>query len=164
MCVEREQLKDLQGLGLVGIPEEHDADRELAVRMRAVSPPRNPRRERPLGQERTRGVESEIPRGARRHRDDRLLGEHRDDHIDVAALPGVDVGRDDLAHAGVPERPQRLLLAEYRELLLDRLVRALQSAIDGLRSGLERLGDLLAGEPEHVTKNQHGALTRREVL
>ena len=47
----------------------------------------------------------------RRHREGGVLGQHRDDRLDVAALPGVDVALDDLAHAVVAERAQRRLLA-----------------------------------------------------
>ena len=39
--------------------------------------------------------------------------------FDIAALPRVDVGLDDLAHPRVAQRTQRPLLAERRQLLVD---------------------------------------------
>ena len=51
-----------------------------------------------------------------------------------------------------------------RQALVDGLVRALERAVDGLGRRLERVGDLGAGEAEHVAQDQHRALTRRQVL
>ena len=47
----------------------------------------------------------------RRHRECGVFGEHRGDGIHVAALPGVDVPVDNLAHALVAQRAQGGLLA-----------------------------------------------------
>jgi hypothetical protein len=41
---------------------------------------------------------------------------------------------------------------------------ALQGAVHGCDRRPERLRDLLGGETEHLPKNEHGALPRREVL
>ena len=109
-------------------------------------------------------LESAVPRGSRRHREDRILREHRDDRVDVAALPRVDVRLDDLAHTLVAERAQCLLLAVRRQLLVDALVGALQDTVDSRRRSLERLGDLCRREAEHVAQNQHCPLARGQVL
>jgi hypothetical protein len=46
-------------------------------------------------------VDALVPGGLRRHRPARVLGEHRDEGLHVAAVEGVDVALDDLAHAVV---------------------------------------------------------------
>ena len=64
------------------------------------------------------------PARQRRHADRGVLGEQGDDALDVVALPGVDVGLDDLLELVVAERAQRLLLALLGHALLDRGSRA----------------------------------------
>jgi len=56
----------------------------------------------------------------------RVLGEHRDDRLDVAAGHRVHVALDDLAQALVAEGAQRLLLALLRQAVVDRPAGALQ--------------------------------------
>ena len=80
----------------------------------------------------------------RRHRQDGVLGEQRDDRVDVGALPGGDEAVDDLAQPAVAERAQRRLLAARREALVDGLVRALQRAVDRRGRRVEGRRDLPA--------------------
>ena len=105
-----------------------------------------------------------VPGGQRRHGHRPVRGQHRDDGVDVGALPGVDEALDDLAQALVVQRAEQRLLAALGKPLVHRLVGALQRAVDPGRRRLERLGDLARREAEHVAEDEHGALTRRQVL
>ena len=50
------------------------------------------------------------------------------------------------------------------QALCDRLPCALKRTVHGRDGGVERLGHLLRGEPEHLPQDQHRALVPREVL
>ena len=105
-----------------------------------------------------------VPARQRRHRERRVLGQHRRERLDVAALPRIDVAVDQLAQRVVAERAQGGLLALLGNALLDRRPRALQRAVHRGDRRLERLGDLLRREAEHLAQDQHGALGGRQVL
>src|ERR1700737_1392278 len=60
--------------------------------------------QRPLGQERRDRLAAAEPAGDRRHRDAGVLGQQRDDGLDVAPLPRIDVSAHELAEALVAER------------------------------------------------------------
>ena len=104
-------------------------------------------RQRVLGEEAPQRLVAEVPRAERRHRPRRVLGEHRHDGVDVAARHRVHVVLDDLAHALVAQRAQRLVLALLGELVVDRLARALQRAVDRRDRRLEQLRASCAEKP-----------------
>ena len=87
-----------------------------------------------------------------------------DDGVDVAARHRVHVALDDLAQALVAQRAQGGLLAAVGQALVDRLAGALQGAVDRGDRRLERLGDLLAREAQHLAQDERGALVGRQVL
>ena len=139
-------------------------ERELAVHGDARHPPVEFARHRDVAQEAGDRFAAAIPRRSWRHRERDVVGEHGHDGVDVAVLPRLDVLAGQLAQALVAERAQRGLLARLREPFVDRLVGALERAVDGGRRRLERLGDLGAREAEHVAQDQHRALARRQQL
>ena len=104
------------------------------------------------------------PARHRRHREGGVLGEHRDDRVDVVALPGVGVLLDELAQLLVAERAQGLLLALLGKPLLDRRAGALQRAVHRGDAGVERVRGLLCREAQHLAQDQHRALVRRQQL
>jgi hypothetical protein len=60
-------------------------------------------RERVLHQERDDRLATLVPRLKRRHRPGGVFGEEGDETVDVGALHGVRVGRDELAGASISE-------------------------------------------------------------
>ena len=150
-------------IGRVGtVDEPVTAERQLAVGARLdVAPGRLARVAAVEVADRLAAAE---PGVRRRHGEDRVLGEHGHDGVDVAALPGVHVAADDGADGLVAERAQRRLLALARQALLQRAARALQGAVDRRHRGLERLRHLGRAEAEHLAQQQHRALPRRQAL
>ena len=70
-------------------------------------------------------VSPAVPGRLRWHRDRRVAGEHRDDGVDVGALPGIDEAVDELAQPLVSKCLHGGLLASCGQSLVDGLVRAL---------------------------------------
>ena len=142
-----------------------EGERRLAVGADRQRPPAPGPRQRPAGEEDRDLLAAAEPGRQRRHREGGVLGEHPDDGLDVAPLPGLDVGVDDLAEAVVAERAQRLLLALLGQPVVDRLARARCSALFTEAVVVSSdLGGLLGGEAEHLAQDQHGALVGRQVL
>jgi hypothetical protein len=75
-----------------------------------------------------------VPGGQRWHGHRPIRGQHRDDGLEVGALPGVDEALDDLAQALVVQRAKQRLLAALGKPLVHRLVGALQRAVDPCRA------------------------------
>ena len=106
-----------------------EGEARLAVGLRPdrLPPPRAGQRER------TRPFDDRVarcvPGGQRRHRERRVLDEQRGERVDVAALPGGDVTRDEFAERAVAERAQVRLLGTRRHPLGHRGPGALQSAV-----------------------------------
>ena len=119
-------------------------ERELPVHGDGRHPPVELTRHRDVAQEAGDGFAAAIPRRSRRHRERDVVGEHGHDGVDVAVLPRLDVLAGQLAQALVAERAQCGLLARLWQPLVDRLVGALERAVDGGRRRLERLGHLRA--------------------
>ena len=137
------------------------AGRSRAGARRPVTPPDSgPTRQELAIASRGRGTSSPAAASPRR-----VLGEHRDDRVDVAALPGVHVaprraraGRRRRASAASAAGSAR---AAARRPSLARRWSALLTDGDGR---LERLRHLARGEAEHLAQDQHRALVRRQVL
>ena len=89
------------------------------ARLEALAVARPALGERPLAQEHLDRVAAAVPGGHRRHHHRGLLGEHRDDAVDVTALPGLHVAAHQLAQLVVVERAQRGLLALLGQPLVD---------------------------------------------
>src|SRR6516225_8026519 len=105
-----------------------------------------------------------VPGRTRRHRDPGVLGEHRDEGVDIVPLPGGNVALDEPAQLVVAETAKRLLLRLAGEPFVYRLVRSLQGAVDRYRCRLQRRSGLSGGEAEDVAEDQHRPLARRQVL
>ena len=116
-------------------------------------PPAGPSREE--ADDRRRAVHRRL----RRHAQDRVLAQQRDEAVDVGALPGVDVAAQQVA-LGRPRRPRR----RRRELGVDRRPRPLQGAVDRGDGRVEQLGDLGRGPAEHVAQDQDRPLAAGQVL
>ncbi len=68
------------------------------------------------------------------------------------------------AQLRLAERPQRDLLALLGQVVVDRLARPLQRAVDGCHRGVQRVRHLACREPEHLAHDERRALTRRQQL
>ena len=163
MRVEREHVEHGRDVALALRVPHVAADRDLAVGAASG------RGASARGTGTRRGTPRSPPRrgtsAARRHRPGGLLGQHRDERVDVAPLQRPRVALDERADALVAERAQRGLLALVREPLVDGLARALQRAVDGRRRVVSSvLGDLLRREAEHLAQDQHRALRGGQVL
>ena len=150
--VEREHDDVVGGEVPVLVAPQVEGEGRLAARAGGITRQRIPGAQRRAAQEARDRVAAAVPGRHRRHGDGRLLGEHRDDRVDVAALPGRDERVDDLAQALVPERAQRGLLAALGQPLVDALVRTLQRAVDRRGRRLERLGRPRAPEKPSTSR------------
>jgi hypothetical protein len=103
-----------------------------------------------------------VPHGQRRHRVARVVGEHRDDRVDVAGLPGVNPAREDVIDGRVPQVAQHRLLG--RRGRGDRLACPLQRAVDRGGRRIKLLGHLGRGEAGHIAQDQRRPLQRGQVL
>jgi len=70
----------------------------------------------------------------------------------------------DVPNALVAERAHGRLLTLLGQAFVDGFPGALEGAVHRRDRGLERLRDLLGGEAQHLTKDQHGALIGRQML
>jgi hypothetical protein len=85
-----QQREDVEAAGNVrpgGVVPQVGAERDLAVGCGGQEPPA--RSQRAADQEGADLVLAAISLGQRRHRVARIVGEHRDDRVDVADVPGV---------------------------------------------------------------------------
>jgi hypothetical protein len=105
-----------------------------------------------------------VPVAQRGHRPDGVRGQQAHHGVDVAAPHGVHVALDHLAQALVAQRAQGRLLRALGQALVDRPAGALQGAVDRRDRRLERLGDLLPREAQHLAQDERGALVGRQVL
>jgi hypothetical protein len=92
------------------------------------------------------------------------FGEQGEDGVDLAPLEGAGKALHQLSHPRVGERPRRRVLAWLRQPLLDCPAGTEQRAVDRCDRGLKRLCRFLGGEAEYVAEDEHGPLTRGEVL
>lgn len=69
-----------------------------------------------------------------------MLSQHGDDRVDISAFERIDKSVHQIANALVAEQSQGGLLAVLGEPVTDRFAGALQSAVDGGRGGIQRLG------------------------
>jgi hypothetical protein len=89
------------------------------------------------------------------------MGQHGHDPVDVLVPEGLDVPVEQLALLGT----ERVLDGLLVDVGLGQLgVGALQGTVHGGLRRLERLGHLARLPAQHVTQDEHGALTRRQVL
>src|SRR6202012_5185251 len=84
--------------------------------------------------------------------------------VGIAALDRVAVVPDEFLETLVAEGPQSRLLAAAGNGILCRGPGALQRVLHRRDGGTEQVGRLLAGEPEHLAKDEHRPLERRKVL
>ncbi len=133
-----QQREDVEAAGNVrpggGVPQV-GAERDLAAGCGGQEPPA--RSQRAADQEGADLVLAAIPLGQRRHRVARIVGEHRDDRVDVADVPGVGPARGDVIYGRVTEVAQHRLLG--RRGRADRFARPfgalLTEAVDVLLLG-----------------------------
>jgi hypothetical protein len=104
------------------------------------------------------------PSAARPFRERRVLGQQREDSVDLALLEGIGEALHQLSHPRVAERPKRRLPARLRQPLLDRAAGPEQRTVDRCHRGLERVCRLLGGETEHVPEDEHRPLAGGKVL
>jgi hypothetical protein len=97
------------------------------------------------------------------HLEQGVVGEQRDDLVDVTALDGVGEAPDQLALAG-GVRPWRALAVGGRQARSESRAGALQGALNRSLARVEHLGDLGGAEAEHVAEHQRRALAGRPVL
>ena len=143
---------------------ERERQRRLTVGRRRLQPPPPTRAERGLGEEGgDRGPAAE-PLGVRRHGHLDVLGQQRDDSVDVPPLPGRDERRDRGSHLAVSHLSEHLLLAALGECGPDRPPRPGQRARHGRDGRVQDLRGLHRRERQHVTQHQHRPLQRGEVL
>src|SRR5262249_52879962 len=98
---EHVQRKALVAAGL-GVPVI-EGERLLAAGPRPQGAPAPLPRERRTGEEGTDRLAAVEPAPQGGHREDRVGAEHRDDRLDVLALPGVEIALDELADGLVIE-------------------------------------------------------------
>src|SRR5215211_7594315 len=98
-----------------------------------------------------------------RHRDQRVVGQQRDDAVDVATLDGVGKAPDQLALAG-GVRQRRAIAVGGRKRPPERRPGPLQGILDRGLARIEDVCDLGGAEAEHVAQRERGALAGRQVL
>jgi len=126
-----------------------------------IAVPRVPARHEPRVGD---GLASATPASVRGHRERHVLGEHGEDAGRISALQGIAETFHEPLNLLVAERACRRLLAPIGDPLLDGSAGALEGAVHrGIRRS-ERLGHLRGGEGEHLPQDQHGALTRWQML
>ena len=139
-------------------------ERGLPVGGDGQQAPASPCREGDAAKEGRDRVFALVPGWLRGHRDRGVVGEHRDDGVDVGAFPGVDEMGNELTQSPIAECLQGRLLASCRESRVDGLVCASEGGVDRGGCHLERRRRLLGREPEHVSQDQHGALLCGDLL
>ena len=100
------------------------------------------------------------PQLERRHRHRGVLTEERDERRDVVPLERLHVAGEDLLLRRVDDRRPRGLRVDVGE----RGPGPLQRRVHRRHGRVEQLGDLGGLPPQHLSKDQHGALARRQRL
>ena len=116
-----------------------------AARWRAEQTP--PILERVASEEGGDRVPAPVPGGERWHRERGVLGQQREDRVDVAALPGVDIALRKIADALVAELAQGEPLRPVREPLRRRLAPTSQRAVDRRDGSPQEIGFSRAEKP-----------------
>jgi cytochrome bd ubiquinol oxidase subunit II len=135
---------------------------ELAVGPGGDEPVGSAIAERDLGQEAGDRAAPLVLQRRRRHGQPGVVGEQGDDAVHVAGLVGAGEPLDELFLLGGFRR--RGWCGRFREPCAQGRAGALERAGHRLIGGPEDAGRLAAGEPEHVTQDQHGPLPRRQPL
>ena len=162
LAAKREHVEGERQIALLaGVPAV-ERERRLSVGAHRKGAPAPLARERVADEEGLDPVAAPVPGPHRRHREGRILGQHRDHHLDVAALPGIDVGLDQRPHPLVAERAQGRLLALLWQPRGDRL-RAAAGRCSPTRSWSQRLRGPRAEKP-NLAQDQDRALARGQVL
>src|SRR5258707_1245467 len=115
----RQRWTDASALAVFG-------ERGLPVGGDGQQAPAFPCREGDAAEEGRDRVFALVPGWLRGHRDGGVVGEHRDDGVDVCAFPGVDEVGYELTQSPIAECLQGGLLAPCRESRVDRFVCALE--------------------------------------
>src|SRR5919204_610051 len=140
-------------------------ERRLSVRARRhVDVPGRARCERVRGKEGTDRFGPLVPGGCRRHRHARVFSEQRGEPIDVASVPGGHVALEQrtlrcVGHVGLGP-----VGATFRQMLPQRLARALQRAVRGDYGRVDHRRRLTGAPAEDVAQDQHRPLAWRQVL
>jgi hypothetical protein len=104
------------------------------------------------------------PGRVRRHRQARLLAQQCRERVDVGALVRLDVAAQELTLLGGELRARPPLRPRLAETMPKRRPGPLQGAVRRDDTCLEKQCCLLGGPPEDVAEEEHGALSRRQVL
>lgn len=92
------------------------------------------------------------------------MGQHRDEAVDVTAMPRFDVPAREMPEPIIAKAPECGLLTQTGEPSAQGLVRTLERAVHRRGRGREHLGNLAAGKPEDIVEDERGALAGRKVL
>src|SRR5882672_5480712 len=99
-----------------------------------------------------------------RHRESGVASKQLQKAPHVRLFPGRHEALDELALPRFPELAQGDLLTGRWDALLERPPRSLKGAVGGRNRRRELFGNLRGRETEHLSQDQHGALSRRKVL
>ena len=137
------------------------AERELPVDAGGDEPRAVLARERVRPEEARDRVAAAVPRRSRRHRERGVVGEQATTASTSPCSHAWTYWSTIARRRSSPSARSVACWLCCGEALVDRLVGALERAVDRGRRRLERVGDLAGGEAEHVAQDQHRALARR---